>query len=302
MLFRSPQEKREDYRFILSKLSDPPSIEFSKEALKSFKKQAFEDRIEKLLQESSAIEQIKEEIREFEKSDLDLVKNTKVDGSLEHLREMSNPLNGIQWHTPSLREAMPPINQGIFGVVAARPGRGKSSMLASFCANAVKQDKLVNTKKPIIWLNNENAGWRACYQRFYCAFFEKRWDEILKEFEFYSEEVERLKLPSRVICHDIQGRNYQDIESFISYYDPSLVILDMIDNIHGFDIKGNETSNTKYERMYQWGLEVSSTKCPILASSQLNKSAEGWDFQGNFVAEDSHYRREIGRASCRERV
>lgn len=272
-----PMESRESLKEAFKLIKEPFDEEFTKEALKSFKKQSTVDKLRDILTTNCDIdlEELKKEISQFEKDDVDLVNNTKVNGSLEHVLNVASSSSGYTWHLPCLTQSLPALSKGIFVVVAARPGVGKSSFLSHLSAHLLKQ-----IPGPILWLNNENIGERACYLRFYEALFNKRSDELLSEKDKVSASIEKHKILEKLICHDIQGLGKKEVESLVLHYKPSVLIIDMLDYLSGFDIKNNETSDTKYLKLYQWALDLSCQHCPVIGTSQLADRAEGWTREG----------------------
>lgn len=276
--FRRPdlsQESREKYKQAIESLKLPPSIEFSAEALKKFKKQALEDKISKLAQEGADLQEIKKEISDYEKDDLDLIINTKVDGDIDHIISVTDNSGGFSWPLRCLSDNLPSLSKGIFVVVAARPGVGKSSFISHTTAHIINQ-----TDGIVLWLNNENIGERACYLRLYEALFNMRSDELIEHKEDIKKALKKHKILDKVICHDIQGMGKKEVEVLISHYKPSLLIIDMLDYLSGFDIKNNETSDVKYLKLYQWALDLSCQYCPVIGTSQLADRAEGWTKEG----------------------
>jgi len=66
--------------------------------------------------------------------------------------------------------------------------------------------------------------------------------------------------------------NRFDVERLCKELSPSLVIMDQIDKIHGFD---SDREDLRLGYIYQWARELSKTYAPVIAVCQSDGSGEG---------------------------
>lgn len=284
-----PAETRENIREALKLIKEPSDIEFSKEAIKSFKKQSMVDKLRDLVTTNLEVdlEKVKQEISSFEKDDVDLINNTIVNGSIKNVNKVSDFSNGFTWPLDCLNENLPSICIGVFGVIAALKGKGKSSLIAHTVANILRTQRSKLTG-PILWGVNENNGETACFNRVYSSLFNLRPDQLREREDDIDKKITSSGLLDYLVCHNIHGMTYKDLDILIDYHKPSILVLDMIDYIKGFEGKSNVTSDQKYLDLYQWALNISAINCPVLATSQLSDEARGWRNQ-EYIPDISMY-------------
>lgn len=204
-------------------------------------------------------EKLNTNIIEFVTDDIDII--------IEEL----DPNKGHSWRIPALNTMLGKIQPGIFGVLGACSDVGKSSFLCSEMSNLCQQ---LDNKDEILWLNNENKGIRI-KERLYQCMFNIRKDQLYENVQEYKKQFADLG-GTKVKILDIHGQNYKYIEKLIKTRRPKVVLIDMMDHIAGFDAKNAEASDVKYDRMYQWGLNLACVyDCYVICTSQLNAEAEG---------------------------
>jgi hypothetical protein len=285
--------QRQDYKLAIESLELPANKEFSAAFLQEFKRQSSIEKIKTSFNKGEFdVELIKKELAVVEHEDTKWIQETKVNLDVEHVFEsVGHPDKGFKWHLQCLNNNCPPIDLGIFTVIAALRGTGKSSMLAHLVAKLLPQINTADTPlkgRPILWLNNENKGERSCGQRVYEAYFNKRSDEIRANYQLAREKFSDKGYEKLLYCHEIHGRGKKDVELLIKHYNPSLLIIDMLDGLAGFETKQNVVSDQKFRNMYQWALDISCETCPIVATSQLSDGAKGW-VNGEYIPEISMY-------------
>ena len=62
------------------------------------------------------------------------------------------------------------------------------------------------------------------------------------------------------------------VEKVCKQYQPSLVIFDQIDKIHGFT---NDREDLRLGQIYQWARELAKEYCPVIAVCQADGTGEG---------------------------
>ena len=192
---------------------------------------------------------------------------------------------GVQWRLRCLRESMRPLRPGDFGIIAARPDKGKTTFLASevtHMANQLPEDK------NIIWLNNEGPG-RRIIPRLYQAALGTTMAETVelhksgKLVQMYEEILGR---KDRIRVVDIHGYHVGQVEAIIENMNAGIVIFDMIDHIRGFG--GEARTDLQLEEMYKWARERAvKYSCICLATSQISNEGDGLIFPTLPMLKDS---------------
>ncbi len=185
------------------------------------------------------------------------------------------------------------LTGGTFGVVAARPNSGKTSFLASEITYIAQQ---LVPNAAILWLNNENKGDRIG-PRLYAALCNATRNELSVHRDRAKKEYQE-RIGSRIQIIDIQGWNYKQIERVVKTMKPEIVLIDMLDNVRGPKGSSEDTTDMKYERLYQWALELScSQNCAVIATSQMNVDGENQAFPDMTVLKGSRGSAKQGAAS-----
>lgn len=192
---------------------------------------------------------------------------------------------GIKWRMNTLNECMRPLRGGDFGIIAARPDKGKTTFLASevtFMASQLPPDK------NIIWLNNEGKSspiikrlWQSALGVTISELVKLNQEGKLKDM--YRDVVGRL---DRIRVFNIHGRNTSQVETIIEQSNPGIILYDMIDNINGFGSAAR--TDLQLEQMYQWARERSVKYDAIgLATSQISNDGCGQQFPTLGMLKDS---------------
>lgn len=137
---------------------------------------------------------------------------------------------------PTFYHGLVGIMPGISVAVAARPDKGKSSLVASIATDwAPQAAKLWGTQRPMLWLNNEGKG-RRLIPRIYQAALGASTEQLIK----WSNDKSLRKRYERAIgapydfirVKDMHGAKMAEIERVISAVRPSVVFADMLSNFH----------------------------------------------------------------------
>jgi replicative DNA helicase len=194
------------------------------------------------------------------------------------LREDLNN-EGLQWRLNCLNESMRPLRVGDFGIIAARPDKGKTSFLASEITHMAGQ---LSNDKNVIWLNNEGSS-NPIRKRIYQAALNKTITELSelasesksKLQSMYAEVVGRA---DKIRVLDIHGWHVGQVEAVLEQSNPGVVVFDMMDNIRGFKSDAGRTDQ-RLEAIYQWGREKCTQYGFIgLASSQISSEGKNTPF------------------------
>ena len=186
----------------------------------------------------------------------------------------------LEWPLDSLRRAMPGLRTGMQVIVAARPGKGKTSFLAHSNMHFLTGDFLRATGRPIVWFNNEGKKIRikGSHVR---AGLRKDFDEIGKiGWKKADSDFKKILLnEDRLRIYDIHGKDYMYLERIMENDKPAVVIFDMLDNVKGFyGSRGQDRKDQQLEALYQWAREC-AVKYDFLSIPTSQISVEGADMQ-----------------------
>ena len=177
---------------------------------------------------------------------------------------------GLHWRLECLNRSMRGLRPGDFGILAMRPDKGKTTMVASEITHMAAQ-----TDRPILWLNNEGPGDRI-YTRLWQAALGMKMSELIdlhkanNLIQSYEKAVKGDQFKIKVF--DIHGMDNYAVERIVEQNKPALVVYDMIDNIRGFSDAGR--TDERLEKMYQWARELAvKYEFAGIATSQI--SVEG---------------------------
>lgn len=180
---------------------------------------------------------------------------------------------GLQWRLNCLREHFQGgLINGDFLILAGYTDSGKTSMLASEVSYMAEQ---LEGDDWIAWLNTE-GNWEQILPRLYQATLNCTHQDLTKFTESailkYTEKMHGNKNRIRVL--NFQRKGIKDVENLIKKHPPKLIVFDLLDHLQGFDkYVGSEGSVVeKYGALYQWGREIATKYCPVIAVSQLNRN------------------------------
>lgn len=208
-----------------------------------------------------------------------------IDESIRDLLKDDTNMSGLHWRLSCLNRSMRPLRPGDFGLIAARPDQGKTSMLASelsFMAPQLPDDKNV------VWLNNEGPG-RRIIPRIWQAALNLTISEMVELDRADKLEEMYLKVMGRfdkIRVIDIHGLNNSQVEILIEQNNPGIIVYDMLDNIGGTG--DADRTDLKLESMYQWARERSVKYSSVgLATTQISNEGHNLRFPGLSMLKDS---------------
>lgn len=219
------------------------------------------------------------------KLDSGIKASSQIDEDIWDLLQDEIDDKGIRWRLSCLNDAMRPLRPGDFGIIAARPDKGKTSFITSEVTFMAPQ---LPEKRNIIWLNNEGKGQRI-KPRLYQAALNMTISEMIASGRdnlikgYRSAMGGRL---DRVQIFDIHGMHTHQVEMILENHDPGIVVFDMIDHIRGF----GEASRTdlQLEEMYKWARERAvKYDCICLATSQISNEGDGLQYPSLGMLKDS---------------
>jgi len=193
--------------------------------------------------------------------------------------------SGLHWRLEVLNQCMRGLRPGDFGIVAARPDKGKTMFLASEITNLAAQ---LPEGRTALWLNNEGPGKRII-PRLYQAALGGTLSELgvlrrggmLKRA--YSDKIGAW---DRIRIVDIHGKDSFTVEQIIERNNAAIVIYDMIDHIRGFG--DMPRTDLMLEEMYKWARTISVKHELIgLATSQISNEGDGLQYPSLGMLKDS---------------
>lgn len=221
------------------------------------------------------------------------VKSPRVELSYEEMIEEETTDHGLHWRLECLNQSMRPLRAGDFGVIAARPDRGKTSFIADQITFMAPQLLALHDGdfRPIIWLNNEGPGRRieARVRQAAAGVTMSEQAELGAE-DMRKAVAEALGHPDMVQVYDIHGYQTYEVADLLRKTRPGLVVFDMIDNIHfaGSTLNGGERTDQLLEAMYQWARDQCVKFDFVgLATSQISDAGEQMQYPQQNMLKDS---------------
>lgn len=195
---------------------------------------------------------------------------------------------GLKWRLTCLRQSMRGLRPGDFGIIAARPDKGKTSFLTSELGFMVPQlvQMYDGVCRPIIWFNNEGPSKRI-KQRYWQSLLGCTIPDMvsyMKDGSLHKRVLEATggvppdKWLKIVDAHEFSNA---DVRRIVEQEEPGLVVADMIDNIEfGGDMhNGGQRTDQVLEEMYKWFRNLGvKYECPVLATSQIDSAGDGVNY------------------------
>lgn len=175
---------------------------------------------------------------------------------------------GLKWRLKFLNQSLGPLRKGDFGFVFARPETGKTTFLASEVTFMAGQ--LSEKDGPIIWFNNEEQGEKVvlrCYQAGLGITSQELFSNLpINQNKYSSFGGSRIKIKDDASIHR------RDVDRICSRFNPSLIVLDQIDKIKGFQ---GDRNDLELKEIYNWARELAKNYGPVIAVCQAGGTAEG---------------------------
>ena len=188
---------------------------------------------------------------------------------LEKLLTETYKQKGLRWRLESLNKRLGSLRKGDFGFVFARPETGKTTLLADQASFMAEQAKAVGLG-PVVWFNNEEVGEKVMV-RVYQATFQLQLPSLLAATARYTERFEK-ELASHFLLFDFRALSRAQVEQVCEKHNPSLVIIDQIDKVHGFKADRNDL---ELGEIYIWARGLAKQYCPVIGVTQADGSGEG---------------------------
>lgn len=189
----------------------------------------------------------------------------EVSTDLEELLKGHATEQGLRWRLDCLNKSLGSLRKGDFGFIFARPETGKTTFLASEISHFLTQ-----TKTPIVWLNNEEDGWKVML-RVYCAYFGLSSEQVLSNVKKFKDLFTQATIGSFRFFDSANITRY-DVERIVKRLQPGLVIYDQIDKVKGFS---SDREDLRLGAIYQWARELAKGSHAAIGVCQADGQAEG---------------------------
>lgn len=256
-------DERKLYSSIFKVMQTDPDKNTAKEIIRELRLLKFSKEIEDvqnsyaLGEEIDLYEAVRDVLQEFEHD----VRRTSDEGycraTVEEVIQDGISGNSLEWGLECLNRSMPDLRTGLQIIGAARPGVGKTSFMVDQCVHFVRGKYIQETRRPVVWFNNEGKGVRI-KGGFLRAALNRNFEQIA---ELGIEEAERRLTekcgdPALFQVYDIHGKDYKYLERIIEKVQPCVVVWDMLDNVRGAPgYKSGDRTDQRLEGLYQWARE-----------------------------------------------
>jgi len=188
-----------------------------------------------------------------------------VTSSLQEIYENTITTPGLRWRLSALNRSIGSLRKGDFGFIFARPEAGKTTFLTSEVTCFAEQ-----AKSTILWFNNEEQGNKVQLRLYQAALglnLIQLYASIKTNEEIYIDKgYNKIKIIDNAII------NKTEVEILCKRYNPSLILFDQLDKIHGFN---GDRDDLKLGAIYIWARELAKTYCPVIGVCQSDASGEG---------------------------
>ena len=234
-------------------------------------------------------------VEDFEAQSLRKVKTPWVQDNIEDLLADDKNDKGFHWRLDCLNGCMRPLRPGDFGIIAARPDKGKSTFLTSELSFMARQvdEMFPGEMRSVLWFNNEGPGNRIIKRLYQSALNEPLSGLLARQkagtlrSDYMAETGGR---PDTIRVFDIHDFWSHEVEDIFKNFPPAIVVFDMVDNIKFGGAAGNNGQRTDQllEAMYQWA-RIMAVKhdCAVLATSQISADGDGLAYPTLSMLKDS---------------
>lgn len=216
----------------------------------------------------SLLERYMDELGTAGRSDDDYFVTSNLSAILDDLIRS----HGLEWRLEDLNIAIGPVHGGDFIIVGARPEAGKTSFLASEMTHMVTQ---LPADKQAILFNNEEDGRKVLLRLIQAALDATILDIAADEVAAANKYTSLMSSLDRIrVVHKDTNLSIYDLDRYLRSGKYSLVGINVLDKLRGFDKDDNEVSRMRKLAQYVRNLAV-KYKTTIIAVMQADASGEG---------------------------
>jgi replicative DNA helicase len=196
---------------------------------------------------------------------------------------------GYKWCLPMLNKTYRRIQGGDATIIAARPGKGKTTFL---CQTNVAMAEDMPAHKTIVWLNNESRRQKIMSRQIQSAVgkTDKELHQMMKEGTLKDAYIKVMGSANRVEIYDIHGKNHTYIEEILETYGEDgvgAIVFDMLDKVK-MPMPQGMREDQRLEELYTWGRELGVFyNCPTFPTSQISVEGAGMLFPAEHMLKDS---------------
>ncbi|ASL24398.1 putative DnaB-like helicase [Alteromonas phage vB_AspP-H4/4] len=200
-----------------------------------------------------------------------------------------NDDTGYSWPLRCMNEHYRKIQGGDQYIVAARPGKGKTTFLTHLNYSMSKQ---MPKNKVIVWFNNESRRQRIMSRQIQSALYMTNGElrQLQAKGTLRDEYVKVMGAHDRVRVYDIHGKNNFHLEEIlegIGLDNVGAIVMDMLDNVK-FPTLKDVREDQRLEQLYQWARELGVRyNCPVFPTSQVSNEGAGLMFPNENMLKDS---------------
>lgn len=237
------------------------------------------NRIEKICEHDFNSEKIREELDRYENKSSQIIKSEDKDVfTFDHVDFSEiDKANGIPYALPTLQANLGSLCSGNFVVVAAASGVGKSAFMITQAAHTFKFLHENNNNRPILYFNSEGSL-HELWARFISNLIGDKLpdgvEDVIKHKDKIGEVFRKKYDPGLFLAFDVNGKTTTFIKSKIQKYNPSLVLIDLMD---AMNYGKSEAAPLALKHLYDKLRALSAQNCPIIGTSQAGSTAKRYD-------------------------
>jgi replicative DNA helicase len=213
-----------------------------------------------LLEWRTATDKTKDIEAMFVTNDIDAIMNTVV------------PDGGMKWRLPEMNLALGPIRRGDFIIIGARPGTGKTTLLASEATFLAEQ--MIKDDKYVLWFCNEEIGERVKYKVIQSCLGITHTDLISDKHMHHSNYLSQLNGERVKLVYE-PTLTMQLVESVVAHYKDKVGLI-IFDQLYNFQTPGGANTNevAKQGALFAWARGMSHY-APVITAHQVKGTGQG---------------------------
>jgi len=190
---------------------------------------------------------------------------------IDEIMETVLPSGGLKWRLPELNLSLGPVRKGDFIIMAARPGAGKTTMLASESTYLAEQ--MIEDDKYVLWFCNEEIGKRVKYKVIQSSLALTDKEMVADRHKAKADYITKLHGDRVVVQYDStwsQAMIEQELRPYEGHI--GLIIFDQLSN---FQTSGSNTNEVSQQgKLFAWARGM-SRHAPVITAHQLKGTAQG---------------------------
>lgn len=237
------------------------------------------DTLDKINEKEFDLDRIEQLLSDYKRMHSSIVKTTDSDVfSIEDLDlTVVDASGGIPYAFESLQNKLGGMVQGQFIVVGAASGVGKSAFCITQSVDTFRHLNESGSDRPILYFNSEGSP-HSLYGRFLSNLYADKlpngYIDVVRNQDKLKSHFKSTYDTKLFLPFPIRGYGIDYIKSKIERYNPSLVVIDLLDAMS----LNNKISEARgFEQLYLDLRDLSAFSCPIIGTSQAGDSAHYWD-------------------------